>query len=226
MIHGALAWLVLAATFAATSEGTVRGRVRLNVAQSNGTTVTQPDVSDVLLYIPDFTEPPRARRWVMRQRDKSFDPGLLPVQVGDAVEFKNDEKAIKHNVFSKSAPNEFDVGIATPGEARVKVFTQPGRVDVFCDIHEHMVATIVVLPNHAFVYAAQDGTFALPDKVPAGTHSLFAWRGHGAPARATIHVEPGKDTTVTMELTELAAVAPPAHTDKRGQAYRNHGPRP
>ncbi len=227
MARRVLAWVILGAAWAAwAEEGTVRGRVRLSVVGIDGSAVPQSDASGVVVYIPDFTQPPKGDRREMRQQNKAFAPVLLPIQAGDTVEFKNDEKVFKHNVFSKSSPNDFDLGTAKAGETRSKVFTKPGRVDVFCDIHEQMVATIIVLPNHAFVHAAKDGTFVLPEGVPAGTHSLFAWRGHGTPARVTITVESGKDTTATVDLVELQAEAPPAHTDKRGQPYRSRDPYP
>ena len=53
-------------------------------------------------------------------------------------------------------------------------FPTAGVVDVYCNIHPEMAATILVLPNHGFTRAKSDGTFAI-DGVHPGTWKVFAY---------------------------------------------------
>ncbi|HEX9784059.1 MAG TPA: carboxypeptidase regulatory-like domain-containing protein [Opitutaceae bacterium] len=120
---------------------------------------------------PARTQRPRAR---MVQRDGTFVPHVLPVAVGTAVEFPN-EDAIFHNVFSMTESNPFDLGLFKRGEAaRQIVFERPGRVDLFCSIHTKMNSIVLVVPNAWFTVADARGRWRLPE-LPAGTYRVRAW---------------------------------------------------
>ncbi|HEU5395979.1 MAG TPA: carboxypeptidase-like regulatory domain-containing protein, partial [Verrucomicrobiae bacterium] len=50
----------------------------------------------------------------------------------------------------------------------------PGRVDVFCSIHENMHCIVLVRENPYFAVTDADGNYKIPN-VPAGTYKLEAW---------------------------------------------------
>ena len=52
---------------------------------------------------------------------------------------------IFHNVFSLSGPQPFDLGLYRGGATRERQFTRPGTYRVFCNIHPHMTALVVVV---------------------------------------------------------------------------------
>lgn len=108
------------------------------------------------------------------QHGASFSPHVLPVMVGTTVEWPNDDD-IYHNVFSMSDAKQFDLGLykGNPPEKRV-TFDKPGRVDVFCSIHENMHCVVLVLENPYFAVTGDNGDFKIPN-VPAGTYKLKAW---------------------------------------------------
>ncbi len=118
------------------------------------------------------TEP--TRRASIRQRDETFMPRVVAVPVGSEVDFPNDDP-IYHNVFSLSRAKTFNLGRFPRGESRVVRFDKPGIVKVFCDIHSHMAASVMVF-NHPWftVPDAEDGRFELGN-VPPGQREITAW---------------------------------------------------
>jgi hypothetical protein len=160
----------------------------------------------------------------MAQRNKAFLPAVLAIVAGQKVKFSNDDTMV-HNVFSRSRAGSFDAGKNRPGEHYTEAFKKTGIVDVYCDIHEQMVATVVVVPNRAFAVTGPDGRFVL-EGVPPGKYPLFAVHRRDERsdvARAEVTVEPGKEAVVTLQLYETRKDE--GHLDKRGRKYseRPHG---
>lgn len=108
------------------------------------------------------------------QHGAMFTPHVLPVMMGTTVEWPNDDD-IYHNVFSISDTKQFDLGLykGNPPNKRV-TFDKPGRVDVFCSIHENMHCIILVLENPYFAATDEKGNYKIPN-VPPGTYKLEAW---------------------------------------------------
>jgi plastocyanin len=108
------------------------------------------------------------------QHGAVFSPHVLPVMVGTTVEWPNDDD-IYHNVFSMSDARQFDLGLykGDPPGKHV-TFDKPGRVDVFCSIHENMHCVVLVLENPYFASTDANGDYQIPN-VPPGTYKLKAW---------------------------------------------------
>lgn len=214
--------LLLTASLASAEPGAVRGEVRILVIGPDGKPTPKADRSGVVVYLTGYTEEPPAEVAKMSQRDKTFFPSVLPIVAGQKVEFSNRD-VVLHNVFSRSVARRFDAGKNRPGEAYVETFKKTGIIDVYCDIHEQMVATVVVVPNRAFAVTDKDGRFELRG-VPPGRHPLFAVHRRDEKsniARVEVVVESGATATATLELTESRT--DDAHLDKHGKKY---GPRP
>ena len=175
-------------------------------------------IDAVIVYVTGFDEPPPAGKTVaLVQKDKKFVPDLLAVTAGQEVTFPNGDPVL-HNVFSRSPTRAFDLGQYRQGESKAKSFPKPGVVDVYCNVHPEMAATIVVVPNRAHARVAKDGTFAIAG-VPPGTWTVFAYtRLATQPARATVTVAAGADATVTLELRRGTAAD---HKNKFGERYRD-----
>jgi plastocyanin len=96
------------------------------------------------------------------QKNLQFHPQVLPVLVGTRVEFPNRDNLF-HNVFSYSQAREFDLGRYPKDDSRSVTFDRPGVVRVYCDIHAHMSATIIVLKHPYFTTPDDAGLLrALP----------------------------------------------------------------
>jgi plastocyanin len=118
--------------------------------------------------------PATAKPQTVVQRDANFEPHVLPIEVGTAVRWPNEDD-IYHNVFSMSELKPFDLNLYKKGEHVPEVvFDKVGRVDVFCGIHTQMHCIILVLPNPFFALADGRGRYKI-EHVPAGTYHLKAW---------------------------------------------------
>jgi plastocyanin len=108
------------------------------------------------------------------QQGAMFLPHVLPVMVGTTIEWPNYDD-IYHNVFSMSDAKQFDLALykGNPPTKRV-TFDKPGRVDVFCSIHENMHCIILVLENPYFASTDEGGNYKISN-VPPGTYKLKAW---------------------------------------------------
>lgn len=111
----------------------------------------------------------------MTQKDLTFYPRLLPVEVGTKVEFPNLDDTY-HNIFSYSPAKRFDLGRYPPDEKPIPsvMFDRAGLVTVRCDIHEHMRALILVLETPYFTITDAQGHFRLTN-LPAGRFTVKAW---------------------------------------------------
>jgi len=109
----------------------------------------------------------------VEQKGAMFSPHVLPVVAGTTVEWPNNDE-ILHNVFSVSAPNDFDLGLYKSPKIERWTFKHPGRVDVFCSIHTRMNCVVLVLENPYFAATNERGGYKILN-VPAGTYKLKAW---------------------------------------------------
>lgn len=110
---------------------------------------------------------------VMDQHNETFAPHLLAVTTGTVVEFPNSDR-IYHNVFSLSKIARFDLGRYAVGRSKSIRFDRPGIVRVFCDIHSHMNAFILVFSHPFFAITDVQGRYRI-DNVPPGNYNVIAW---------------------------------------------------
>jgi plastocyanin len=112
-------------------------------------------------------------RAVLDQRNEMFVPHVLAITTGTTVDFPNSDQ-IFHNVFSLSKTARFDLGRYAAGRSKSVRFDRPGIVRVFCDIHSHMNAFILVFSHTFFAVTGSDGRYRL-DNVPPGSYNVIAW---------------------------------------------------
>jgi plastocyanin len=107
------------------------------------------------------------------QRRETFVPHVLAITAGTTVDFPNHDRTY-HNVFSLSKAKRFDLGRYAAGTSKSVRFDRPGIVRVFCDIHSHMNASILVFGHRFFAITDDLGRYEI-DRVPPGTYLLSAW---------------------------------------------------
>lgn len=199
---------------AAQPGGRVTGTVKVTEADGR-----PASAAGVIVYVVGFSEPGSAKVTTIVQKDRKFVPDLVAITAGERVAFPNHDPFL-HNVFSQSAPRKFDLGSFTRGEAKGKRFPAPGVVDVYCNIHPEMAATILVVPNRRHTVARPNGTFTL-DGVPPGDWTVFAYTRRAIkPASARVAVRAGADATVDLAIVRGAE---PAHLNKYGEKYHDTG---
>jgi plastocyanin len=136
-----------------------------------------PDVRRTVVFLEtapaaalESREPVRAR---MDQRNETFLPHVLAIDAGTVVDFPNNDTTY-HNVFSLSKTRKFDLGRYARGKSRPVLFERPGVVRIFCDIHSHMSAFVLVFSHPYYSKAEADGRYRI-DNVPPGTYTVSAW---------------------------------------------------
>jgi plastocyanin len=159
-----------------------------------------PDLRRGVVYLESAPqsafEERESRRAAMDQRNETFVPHVLAVMTGTVVDFPNSDKTF-HNVFSLSKPRRFDLGRYAAGRSKSVRFDRPGLVRVFCDIHTHMNAFILVFNHPYFQVTDSDGRFRL-DNVPPGTYTLAGW--YEGETRITRAVTVAPHSVVDLEL--------------------------
>lgn len=153
----------------------------------------------VVVYLRDA--PPQAvppMQVAIRQEHERFTPRVVAVTVGSEVEFPNDDP-IYHNVFSLSRAKNFNLGRYPRGDTRRVRFDRPGIVKVFCEIHSHMSATVMIFDHPWFAVPGEDGRFELP-AMPAGDRQITAWHARLGDTTLRVQLESGQATTTDFVL--------------------------
>ena len=137
---------------------------------------------------------------VLDQRNETFVPHVLAVTTGTTVRFLNSDKTY-HNVFSLSKPKQFDLGRYPTGRSKSVRFDRPGIVRVFCEIHSHMSAFILVFAHQHFAVTNARGEYRL-DGLPPGTYTVAVWHPVLSTKTRTVRVpEEGGDLELDFDLS-------------------------
>jgi plastocyanin len=149
-----------------------------------------PDRRRSVVYLEAAPQPafdaPAPARAVLDQRNESFVPYVLAVTVGSVVDFPNRDRTY-HNVFSLSKAKRFDLGRYPRGQSRSVRFDRPGVVRVFCEIHSHMSAWILVFAHRYFATTDAEGRYRI-EGIPPGTYTLATWNDGAVRARRSLVV--------------------------------------
>src|SRR5712671_448942 len=190
------------------ASATVEGRVELPKSHSapvmakryeivtrGGVLSTQPPLAVVYLAgsFPKASSPSTRQ---IAQKDLTFIPSLLPVQVGTKIEFPNLDDTY-HSIFSYSPAKRFDLGRYRPEERPIpsEVFDRSGLVTLRCDIHEHMRGLILVVDTPYFVMTDAAGQFRLSG-LPPGHFTLKAWVDSKTTREQPVELKNGKTLRV------------------------------
>jgi plastocyanin len=189
------------------STGTVRGKVDM----PRGEPVAYVYVENV------FAPAVKAERVRIEQVRKQFMPPWAVIQKGTTVEFPNTD-SVYHNVFSQSSGNSFDLGLYnSTAAAKDHTFNEAGSVDIFCNIHPQMAASILVVPNRHFAKVKPDGSFEIDD-VPAGKRKVVAWAPGSRMHVQWVELNGGEVADLGFRLDQKL----PGHKNKDGQAYGSY----
>jgi plastocyanin len=172
---------------------------------------------DSVAWLPGLrARPGDALTAEIRQHDKQFDPRVSIVPVGSTVNFPNYDRVF-HNVFSLSAPKAFDLGLYRNGKSRSETFDRPGLVQVFCNIHPQMEASLMVVDSRIVAVADTHGVAHLTG-VPAGTALVEVWNARAGRSSHEVAVPAGGRTRLEVE-TDISDWRPTAHLNKHGEEY-------
>ena len=107
------------------------------------------------------------------QRDRQFSPQVSVVTVGTAVMFPNQD-TVRHHVYSFSPAKTFQIKLYAGVPHTPIVFDKPGVAVLGCNIHDSMIAWVVVTDTPLWARSAADG-LAHVAEVPPGSYEMQVW---------------------------------------------------
>jgi len=110
---------------------------------------------------------------VMDQVNLAFVPDVLVIPLHSRVQFPNSD-VVSHQVYSFSSARQFQLPLYRGKPYPPVAFDQPGVVTLGCNIHDNMLAYIVVTGAPYFGRTGADGEWTAPS-LPPGKYSLRVW---------------------------------------------------
>jgi plastocyanin len=162
-------------------------------------------VSDAVVYATPLggARGSGKRSAVIDQMNQQFVPYVSAVQVGTAVTFPNHDN-IRHHVYSFSPAKKFELPLYAGIPAEPVVFDKEGIVTLGCNIHDWMLAYVVVLATPYFQITRDEGRVSLKN-LPAGSYRVEVWqpRMKASPEKVAQTIELGsenKEVTFNLDL--------------------------
>lgn len=144
----------------------------LSVTVADVQGVAVPDAAVYLLPLQGKA-PKGTQKGSIEQMDKTFIPYVSIAQAGTAVSFPNKD-TVRHHVYSFSAPKVFDLKLYSGTPSQPVVFDKPGLVALGCNIHDWMLAYVLVVETPWFAVSKDRGN-AVVENVPAGDYNMLIW---------------------------------------------------
>lgn len=205
--------------------------VTAQIELENKTGSHAPDSSNAAVWLTPSVNPQQSQSSVPRrqhlvQKNKSFSPHLLVVQVGSSVEFPNQDPFF-HNVFSLFDGKRFDLGLYEAGSTRSVVFNKIGISYIFCNIHPEMSAVVIAVKTPYYAISDKKGALIIPN-VPPGPYEMQVWHERVLPEtlnsfRRSIVVSSGSNSLGTIRLPEQRNTTE-IHKNKYGEDYDTPAP--
>jgi plastocyanin len=168
----------------------------------------------VVAWQPAASARVQAGTFVIATKNKAFEPGSLVVARGSTVRFPNEDPVL-HNVFSVSPGNAFDVGLYSKGEGKSTRLETPGLVRIFCNVHQQMVAYVLVADTPYATRPDNNGVVRLTG-LPAGAGKLLVW--HERSSLREIPLDSPQAAPAVLEVEVERRQVPP-HFNKLGLPY-------
>lgn len=135
---------------------------------------------------------------LLDQKKCSYEPAILAARAGTTLEVRNSDP-VMHNVRAVAGTQPvFNVAMPLEGMSLKKPLPPaPGTLQVKCDVHPWMRATVRTFDHPYFASTDAQGRFRL--EVPAGTHTVTLWHPRLPEASLPVTVKAGQ--TVRLDQT-------------------------
>jgi plastocyanin len=110
---------------------------------------------------------------IMDQMDLAFVPDVLVIPVHSSVQFPNSD-AVSHQVYSFSSARTFQLPLYRGKPYPPVVFDRPGVITLGCNIHDNMLAYIVVTRAAHFGRTDTNGAWSVAN-LPGGRYRVRLW---------------------------------------------------
>ncbi|MDB6014820.1 MAG: methylamine utilization protein [Gammaproteobacteria bacterium] len=146
---------------------------------------------------------------VMDQINRAFAPDLLVIPVDSTVAFPNSD-SVSHQIYSFSPAKRFQLPLYRGKPYPPVVFDQPGVVTMGCNIHDEMLAYIVITDAAFFGRTSAAGSWTAD--VPGGGYRVSIWhpriRDDAKDLSGELTVGEQNGGTLTLRLTKQLKPAP------------------
>jgi plastocyanin len=178
----------------------------VNVLKRDG----KPLAGAVVTAEPESTAatPAPAVNAIMDQVNLAFVPDVLVIPAHSTVQFPNSD-AVSHQVYSFSSARRFQLPLYRGKPYPPVQFDQPGVITLGCNIHDNMLAYIVVTAAPHFGRADSRGSWTAAD-LPAGRYRVRIWHPLlNEPGELEQIVEvSGDNTAIEFRMTKNLRPAP------------------
>jgi len=144
---------------------------------------------------------------IIDQIKRTFVPKVSILQTGTSVTFPNKDN-IEHDVYSFSPAKTFELKLYSGVPAHPVVFDKPGLVTLGCNIHDQMIAYVLVVDSSFFAKSDMHG-MARIEGLPPGDYDIKVWHYQlpdGVP-QPTRRVTITADQTIKFQL-DVAGASP------------------
>lgn len=179
------------------------------------------DVDEALVWLEGAGVGTAApRRVEVLTEDKAFVPRITIVPAGSTVAFPNHDP-FDHNVFSRSGPKAFDLGLFGRNQTRSVTFESAGLSRIYCNVHARMAAFVLVQNTPYATRPDRGGRFSF-EGVPPGRYTLRVWHERGGERTLPVSVPATAELVVALDARNYTFVQ---HLDKNGKSYDARGRR-
>jgi plastocyanin len=127
----------------------------------------------IVVFDPLDATPPASRgSATIDQVNKTFVPRVNVIRTGTAVTFPNSDR-IRHQVYSFSGAKKFVLKLYAGSPRTDVTFEKPGLVVLGCNIHDSMVAFVLVVDTPYFGKTSTAGQATV--NLPPGHYRLRVW---------------------------------------------------
>jgi plastocyanin len=152
---------------------------------------------------------PTAVHAIVDQVDRAFAPDLLVIPVGSTVVFPNSD-SVSHQIYSFSPAKRFKLPLYRGTPYPPVQFDQAGVVTLGCNIHDDMLAYLVV--TDAPYFGRTDKSGAWVAEVPRGHYRVSIWhprmRDSETDLDRELTVGDADRAQLTLHLTKALQPAP------------------
>ena len=150
---------------------------------------------------------------LMDQVNRAFAPDLLVIPVGSTVAFPNSD-SVSHQIYSFSAAKRFQLPLYRGKPYPPVQFDQSGVITLGCNIHDDMLAYLLV--TDAPYFGRTDAQGAWSTDVPRGRCRVSVWHPRLRESEADLEREltVGDADRADLQLRLLKSLQPAPITDR------------
>ncbi len=163
--------LAYALAVAGRIDGAAAATLSVTVLQQNGKAL--PGAVVTVHSLDDVAKPSSPIRAVMDQVNQAFTPDLLVIPVGSTVSFPNSDTT-SHEVYSFSPAHRFQLPLYRGKPYPPEHFDKVGLVTLGCNIHDFMLAYILVTDAQFYGRTDARGAWSATE-VPHGRYRIEIW---------------------------------------------------